>query len=121
MVTPETVHTLALSFPETEETSANNILSFQVRKKVFATLNTTENRACFRFSPIDQQAFCSFPNTPFFRVPNAWGKYGWTLVDLARADEELLIGALTTAYCEAAPKDLAAPFLELDEDDDLSD
>lgn len=118
MIKPESVRIHALSFPEVEETSNKNVLSFQVQEKVFATLNSAENRACLRFSPIDQQAFCSFPNTPFFPVPNAWGKHGWTLVDLARADEEMLIGALTTAYCEVAPKNLAAPFLEIDLDEE---
>jgi hypothetical protein len=37
-------------------------------------------------------------------VPNKWGKQGWTFIDLNSVDEALFVDALTTAYCEVAPK-----------------
>lgn len=112
MLTPDTVRSIALSFPETDEAPHLAVTSFRVKKKIFATLNAPENRACLRFSEIDQDVFCAFAGSPFWRVPNQWGKFGWTLVDLTRADEEMLRDALTVAYCTAAPKKLAAPYLE---------
>ncbi len=112
MRSPDTVRAIALSFPETDEAPHMAVTSFRVKKKIFATLNAPENRACLRFSEIDQDVFCSFTDSPFYRVPNQWGKYGWTLVDLGRADEEMLRDALTVAYCTAAPKKLAALFTE---------
>lgn len=114
MITPDAVRAIALSFPETDEAPHLAVTSFRVRKKLFATLNVPENRACLRFSDIDQDVFCSFTDTPFYRVPNQWGKYGWTLVDLDRADEDMMRDALTVAFCHAAPARLARPFLEED-------
>lgn len=116
MVEPDIVRALALSFPETDEAPHQAVTSFRVRKKIFATLNAPENRACLRFSEIDQDVFCAFAGTPFYRVPNQWGKYGWTLVDLSRVDEEMLRDALTVAFCYAAPKKLAQPYLEGEEE-----
>lgn len=112
MVKPETVRAISLSFPATDEAPHMAVTSFRVKKKIFATLNAPENRACLRFSEIDQDVFCSFAESPFYPVPNKWGRYGWTLVDLGRVDEEMLRDALTVAYCEMAPKHLAKPYLE---------
>ena len=39
-------------------------------------------------------------------VPNKWGKQGWTFVEMQKVKKELFIDALTTAYCEVAPKKL---------------
>lgn len=114
MITAQTVRAIALSFPETDEAPHMEVRSFRVKKKIFTTLNVPENRACLRFSEIDQDVFCSFTDSPFYRVPNKWGKYGWTLVDLGRIDEEMLRDALKVAYCTVAPKKLAAPYLSGD-------
>lgn len=111
MVEPAIVRSIALSFPQTEEAPHQQITSFVIRKKIFATLNAPENRACLRFSKIDQHVFCTFAESPFYPVPNAWGKFGWTLVRLDKVDEEMLRDALTVAYCTLAPKKLAAPYL----------
>lgn len=116
MATPDTVRVISLSFPETDEAPHMAVTCFRVKKKIFATLNAPENRACLRFSDIDQDVFCSFAESPFYPVPNKWGKYGWTLVDLARADEEMLRDALTVAYCEVAPKRLAYLYLPGEEE-----
>jgi hypothetical protein len=45
--------------------------------------------------------------TIIFPVDNKWGKQGWTFIDMSKVKEELFIAALTTAYCEAAPKKLS--------------
>jgi len=106
---------LALSFPETVEQPHFDITSFRVAKKIFATMNAKENRATLRFSEIDQSVFTAMAPGVIQPVPNKWAKYGWTNVDLAAVDPELLKDALITAYCEVAPKRLSDPFTGADE------
>jgi hypothetical protein len=112
----EEFRALALSFPETTELPHFDITSFRVGKKIFATMNTKENRATLRFSEIDQSVFTAMAPGVIRAVPNKWGKYGWTNVDLAAVDTELLRDALTTAYCEVAPPRLSRHFTDGDED-----
>lgn len=51
--------------------------------------------------------FSLIDNSVIYAVPNKWGNQGWTLMELDRLDNEILKDALTTAYCEVAPKKLA--------------
>ena len=41
-----------------------------------------------------------------------WGKIGWTIIETEEVNEEIIRDALTCAYCNVAPKDLAASFLK---------
>ncbi len=111
MISAATIRQIALAFAETDEAPHQNVTCFRVKKKIFVTLNEPNRRACLRFSENDQYAFCSFTDSPFYPVPNKWGKQGWTLVDLEKADEEIIRDALTMAYCEVAPKKLAEIYL----------
>ena len=114
MVTLAKFKDIVLSFSETEEGKhhSEGITVFKVKKKVFATLNANENRCCVKFNEIDQSVFCSFDSTVIFPVPNKWGKQGWTLINLAKVKTEMLVDALTTAYCTVAPPKLAQQFLD---------
>jgi hypothetical protein len=112
MVSFDTFRQLALSFPETEETAHFENRAFKVKKKIFVTLNEKEARCCVKLTPIDQSAFCTFDLNVIFPVPNAWGKQGWTLINLKKVKKAMLLDALTTAYITVAPNKLAAPFIE---------
>lgn len=57
MVTPETVRTLALFFPEAVEQPHFEKASFRVKKKIFATLDKKNKRCVVRLSPVDQSEF----------------------------------------------------------------
>jgi predicted DNA-binding protein (MmcQ/YjbR family) len=107
MVTIELFKQMALSFPETEEAAHFENKAFKVKKKIFATLNAKENRCCLKFNAIDQSVFCGFDSSVIYPVPNKWGKQGWTLIQLGKINEEMLLDALTTAYCTVAPTKLA--------------
>jgi hypothetical protein len=104
MVSFKTFREMALSFPESSELPHFENTSFRIGKKIFATLNERENRACLKLSEIDQSVFCSFDKTVIYPVPNKWGKQGWTLVDLKKVKKEMFKDALTTAFCTVAPK-----------------
>ena len=57
---------------------------------------------------MDQDVFSSFDKSIIFPVPNKWGKQGWTFINLNKVGLSMLTDALTTAYCEVAPKRLSS-------------
>jgi predicted DNA-binding protein (MmcQ/YjbR family) len=107
MVSIDTFRKLALSFPEATEEPHFENTSFRVKKKIFATYDRLKKRACIKLSEIDQDVFSAADKTIIFPVSNKWGKQGWTLIEMRKVKKELFIDALTTAYCEVAPKKLA--------------
>lgn len=108
MVTIDTFRKIAQSFPETTEEPHFEKTSFRVKKKIFATYDESNNRACIKLSEIDQDVFTKAAPTTIYPVDNKWGKQGWTNIELNTVNEDLFIDALTTAYCNAAPKKHAA-------------
>lgn len=107
MVTIDTFRKLALSFPKTVEEPHFEKTSFRVKKKIFATYDDVNKRSCIKLSEIDQNVFASSGNSTIYPVANKWGKQGWTLIEMSKVRKDLFVDALTTAYCEVAPKKLA--------------
>lgn len=107
MVSIDVFRKLALSFPEATEEPHFEKTSFRVRKKIFATYDEQNHRACIKLSEIDQDVFSSAASSTVYPLANKWGKQGWTLVELQQVHPDLFTDALTTAYCEVAPKKLA--------------
>ena len=105
MVTVETFRKLALSLPEVTEEPHFEKISFRIKKKIFATYDAKNNRACIKLSLIDQDVFST--DKTIYPVDNKWGKEGWTFIELKTVHKDLFVDALTTAYCEAAPKKLS--------------
>ena len=98
---------LALSLPETTEEPHFEKTSFRVKKKIFATYDEKENKACLKLSEMDQDIFSISDSEAIYAVPNKWGKQGWTIIEVDKVKIELLEAALITAYREVAPKKLA--------------
>ncbi len=107
MVSIDTFRKIALSFPEATEEPHFEKTSFRVKKKIFATYDDIKKRACIKLSEIDQNVFSSADKSIIFPVDNKWGKQGWTLIEMSKVRKDLFVDALTTAYCEVAPKKLA--------------
>ncbi len=107
MVSIDTFRKLALSFPEATEEPHFEKTSFRVKKKIFASYDSKNERACIKLSETDQDVFSSADKTVIYPVANKWGKQGWTWIELKQVRKDLFIDALTTAYCEVAPKKLA--------------
>lgn len=97
-VSQNTFKTIALAFPEAVELPHFEIPSFRHKKKIFATLWVKENKAMVRLSLVDQSVFCSYDSSVFYPVPNAWGKKGATLIELAKVKKSMLTDALQCAY-----------------------
>jgi predicted DNA-binding protein (MmcQ/YjbR family) len=106
MVSIEDLRLLALSFPETTEEPHFEKTSFRVKKKIFATYDEKLKRACVKLSEIDQNVFAASDKAIIYPVANKWGKQGWTIIELNKVKIELFTDAITTAYCEVAPKKL---------------
>ncbi len=110
MVTNQQFRELALSFPETMELPHFEKVSFRAGKKIFATLDEKNKRACLKLNEIDQDVFSSYDRSIIYPVPNKWGKQGWTFIELPLTEAELLKDAVTLAFCTVAPKRLAARY-----------
>ncbi|MBL7916078.1 MAG: MmcQ/YjbR family DNA-binding protein [Bacteroidia bacterium] len=108
MVTIEFAEQFGLKFPETDLHPHFDKVAVRVKKKIFMTINKSENRVCVRLNAIDQDVFCRFNAEIIHPVPNAWGKYGWTLVYLKKVRKSMFQDIVTCAYCNVAPPKLAA-------------
>jgi predicted DNA-binding protein (MmcQ/YjbR family) len=111
MIDIKTVRKLALAFDEVEESLHFDKDSFRIRKKIFATLDKKLKRVVLKLSLNDQSVFSAYNKEAVYPVNGAWGKQGWTLVDLKKVRKDLFTDALTTAYCTVAPKSLAKKYL----------
>jgi predicted DNA-binding protein (MmcQ/YjbR family) len=107
MVSLDSVRKLALSFPEAEEMPHFEKASFRIKKKIFATLDVKKNRSVLKLSAVDQSVFCGFDASIIYPVKGAWGKQGWTIIELKKVPKKLFQDALITSYCEVAPEKLA--------------
>ncbi len=110
MVSVDYLRKLALSFPEATEKPHFEKTSFRVKKKIFATYDKKNNTTCIKLSETDQDVFVKLGKANIYPVGNKWGKQGWTIIELEKVNTDLFKDALTTAYCETAPKKLADKF-----------
>lgn len=116
MITFDVVREWALSFPEVTEEPHFEKTSFRIRKKIFATYNSEKHLLTVKLSAEDQDVFSAADRSIIFPVDNRWGLQGWTSIDLHRVHPELLRDALTTAYCQVAPRKLAEKVRPLNEE-----
>jgi len=107
MVSIETVKKAALSFPETDEHTHFHLISFRVKKKIFATLDAEKKRVMVKLSVLDQSVFCSYDKSIIYPVPGGWGHKGATYIELKKVKTAMFKDALTTAYSNNAPIKLA--------------
>ncbi|MBA2612627.1 MAG: MmcQ/YjbR family DNA-binding protein [Bacteroidetes bacterium] len=101
---------LALSFDETVELPHFEKNSFRVNKKIFATLEPTAQKIVLKFTEIEQSVFCAFDKSIIYPVPGAWGKKGYTYLELKKIRKDLLKDAVTVSYCNVAPKKLTEKY-----------
>lgn len=110
MIDVKTVQEAALEFDEAVEQPHFEKSSFRVRKKIFATLDTEKKTLVVKLTPADQSAFSSFDSSVIYPVPGGWGRKGWTIVELEKVERDIFDDALTTSYCNVAPKKLAEKY-----------
>ncbi|GAA6766282.1 hypothetical protein AAFH68_22240 [Flavobacterium sp. CGRL1] len=98
MVSIEEFRKLAISFPDATEEPHFEKISFQIKKKIFATFDEKNNQAVLKLNEIDQSVFCASSEKIFYEIPNKWGKQGWTIVELSRVRPEMFEDALIRSY-----------------------
>lgn len=66
--------------------------------KIFATLNEDQTRGMASLTPEQQAEFIKRAPEVFVPASGAWGRQGSTMIELARADEEIVGEAVTLAW-----------------------
>ena len=90
---------IALSLQGAEEGSHVKAVDFRVGGRIFATLASIDKGyGNLMLSPEDQAAFVGELPEVFIPVAGGWGRMGVTHVVLAKASEDLLRGALQSAW-----------------------
>jgi hypothetical protein len=90
---------IALSFEGVEEKSHMGAPDFRVGGRIFATLaSQKQGFGNLMLSPEQQAAFIEELPEVFLPVSGGWGKSGATHIRLAAANEDVLAGALRTAW-----------------------
>ena len=90
---------IALSLPGAEEASHMGSADFRVGGRIFATLaSVKQGYGNLKLTPAQQADFVAERPDLFVPIPGGWGRMGMTHIRLAAADEDVLCGALRTAW-----------------------
>jgi hypothetical protein len=90
---------IALSLEGAEEGSHMGAADFRVGGRIFATLASQDKGyGNLMLTPEQQADFVGELPEVFLPVPGGWGKMGATHILLAKASEDVLTGALRTAW-----------------------
>jgi hypothetical protein len=98
-VTPADFRRIALSLEGAEEGSHMGASDFRVGGRIFATLaSQKQGYGNLMLTPEQQSAFVEELPNIFVPIAGGWGSMGSTHIRLAEANEDLLTGALRTAW-----------------------
>jgi hypothetical protein len=90
---------IALSLEGAEEGSHMGAADFRVGGRIFATLaSQDQGYGNLMLSPELQAQFVQELPEVFLPIPGGWGRMGMTHIRLAKASEDVLTGALHTAW-----------------------
>jgi hypothetical protein len=90
---------IALSFEGAEESSHMGQPDFRVGGKIFATLaSEDQGYGNLQLSPEQQAEFVKELPQVFIPISGGWGRMGMTHIRLSAATEDVLTGALRTAW-----------------------
>src|SRR5271156_551156 len=90
---------LALTLEGAEEGSHMGAADFRVGGRIFATLAAqSQGYGNLMITPEMQAAFVEEEPEVFLAIPGGWGRNGATHVVLARANQDVLAGALRAAW-----------------------
>jgi hypothetical protein len=90
---------IALSLEGAEEGSHMGAADFRVGGRIFATLaSEKQGYGNLMLTPELQADFVTELPEVFLPIPGGWGRMGMTHIRLAKASEDMLAGALRTAW-----------------------
>jgi hypothetical protein len=98
-MTPADFRRIALSLEGAEEGSHMGAVDFRVGGRIFATLASVDQGYGNLMLDLERQSmFVEEMPDVFLPVPGGWGRMGATHIRLAKATEDVLTGALQTAW-----------------------
>jgi hypothetical protein len=98
-MTPADFRRIALSFEGAEEGSHMGSADFRVSGRIFATLaSQKQGYGNIKLTPEQQADFVRESPEIFLPVAGGWGRMGMTHIRLAQVSEDVLAGALHTAW-----------------------
>ncbi|HET9219899.1 MAG TPA: MmcQ/YjbR family DNA-binding protein [Terriglobia bacterium] len=90
---------IALEMEGAEEGSHMGAVDFRVGGRIFATLaSQAEGYGNLVLTPQEQSAFCEELPEVFVPIAGGWGRMGMTHIVLAKASQDVLRGALHSAW-----------------------
>lgn len=89
---------VVLGLTDTSEGAHMGHPDFRVNGRVFASLTTDESRATVKLPPEDQTRLIAAARGALVPASGAWGRQGWTAIELNAADAELVGEAATIAW-----------------------
>lgn len=90
---------VALSLPGAEESSHMGAPDFRVSGRIFATLaSQSQGYGNLVLTPEQQAEFVGELPDVFLPIHGGWGRMGMTHIRLSAASEEVMAGALRTAW-----------------------
>lgn len=110
MASPAHLRKLALALPETEEKSHFGRPDFRVRNKIFAGLTEVVGRGYVKARPELQELMVAAYGDVFSAAAGAWGRSGWTYVELDGVDVGALRELVVDAWKLVAPAKLVAAY-----------
>ena len=97
-MTADSFRDLVLSLREVVEGAHMGHADFRAGGRVFAGLTSDERQATLRLPPVEQQALLDSAPTVFTPAAGAWGRQGWTLMDLQTVDTATARAAVVLAW-----------------------
>ncbi len=110
MISLDIIRPLAFKLDEVKEEPHFDKISFRVKNKIFATVDTKKLLTVLKLSEIDQSVFSNFDKTVIYPVPGTWGRLGWTIFEMKRVRKDMFGDALILAYCNVAPAKLSSKY-----------
>src|SRR5271163_1857735 len=99
MMTAKDFRRIALSLEGAEEGAHMGAVDFRVGGRIFATLaSQSQGYGNLMLTPEMQAAFVEEEPEVFLPIAGGWGRMGATHIVLAKASEDVLAGALRTAW-----------------------
>jgi hypothetical protein len=101
-MTADDFRRLALALPDTDERTHHGKPDFRVRGKVFGSLEPAAGRGTVKLTADEQELLMGAEPDVFTPAAGAWGRQGWTRINLPAVGEPTLRDALHRAWRNTA-------------------
>jgi hypothetical protein len=95
---------IARALPNVSEKDHFGSDAFYANKRIFATVWHNKNQVNVRLTPSQQKTFLETDGEALIEIENAWGKQGWTTVQLDFVDRKLFTEVVKAAWESSAMK-----------------